>query len=337
MPLEKYLITGFSGFVGRHFVEYLENNEKNCLVKGLDIHNPDFKFDHYKNVKISFEKIDLLSKDQAEYIIHEFQPNYILHLASYSSVAFSWKEPVQSFQNNTNIFLNLIDAVRKLNIDTRVLSIGSSEEYGNVNDNDLPLKEDRILNPVSPYAVARLSQEYLSRVYTDGYGMDIILTRSFNHIGPMQKSVFVVSSLAKQLIEAKKAGKNSGNLVMGDVSIVRDFTDVRDVVHAYYLLLKKGKKGNIYNVCSGIGISIKDLIDIMAKQLNIEVDISIDDRLIRPADNKIIIGSNEKIKRELGWENVIPLKQSLKDIITYWEANTNVGSIVSAENEGKNL
>jgi GDP-4-dehydro-6-deoxy-D-mannose reductase len=103
---------------------------------------------------------------------------------------------VQSFQNNTNIFLNLIDGVRKLNMDVRLLSIGSSEEYGNVTDEDLPLTEDHRLNPVSPYAVARISQEYLSKVYADGYGMDIVLTRSFNHIGPMQSSVFVVSSLA---------------------------------------------------------------------------------------------------------------------------------------------
>lgn len=239
-------------------------------------------------------------------------------------MAYSWEHPVQSFQNNTNIFLNLIDAVRKSNIDTRILSIGSSEEYGNVNDEDLPLKEDHKLNPVSPYAVARISQEYLSRVYMDGYGIDIVLTRSFNHIGPMQKSVFVVSSLAKQLVELRNTGKNKGSIVTGDVSIVRDFTDVRDVVRAYYLLLKEGKKGHVYNVCSGIGLSIKDLIDIMAKHLNIEVDINTDNRLIRPADNKKIIGSNEKIKRELRWRNNIPLEQSLKDIICYWEANTGV-------------
>jgi GDP-4-dehydro-6-deoxy-D-mannose reductase len=317
----KYLITGFSGFVGRHFIEYLEKYEKNCIVKGLDIHNPDFSFDQYKNVKISFEKIDLLSKDQVEYIIHEFQPNYILHLASFSSVAFSWKEPVQSFQNNTNIFLNLIDAVRNLNIDTRILSIGSSEEYGNVNDEDLPIKENHKLNPVSPYAVARVSQEYLSDVYINGYGMDIVLTRSFNHIGPMQQSVFFVSSMAKQLVELKRSGKNRDHVVTGDVSIVRDFTDVRDVVHAYYLLLKAGEKGHVYNVCSGKGFPLKDIIDIMAMQLNIEVDIKMDHRLIRPADNRVIIGSNEKIKRELGWGNTIPLEQSLKDIIHYWESN----------------
>jgi GDP-4-dehydro-6-deoxy-D-mannose reductase len=319
--MNKYLITGFSGFVGRHFVEYLEKHDGICQVKGLDIQHPNFRFDHYKNVQISFEKIDLLSKDQVEYIIHEFQPNYILHLASFSSVAFSWKEPVQSFQNNTNIFLNLIDAVRKLNIDTRILSIGSSEEYGNVNDDDLPLKEDHKLNPVSPYAVARMAQEYLSRVYVNGYEMDIVLTRSFNHIGPMQSSVFVVSSLAKQLVELKKSGKDRGSMVTGDVSIVRDFTDVRDVVRAYYLLLQQGRKGHVYNVCSGKGLPLRDIINIMAKQLNMEVNIHIDPRLIRPADNRIIIGSNDKIKRELGWENTIPLEQSLRDVINYWESN----------------
>jgi len=336
--MNKYLITGFSGFVGRHFVEYLDSKDKNCLVKGLDIQNPDFRLAQYKNVQISFEKLDLLSKHQVEYIIHEFQPNYILHLASYSSVAYSWKEPVQSFMNNTNIFLNLIDAVRKLNIDSRILSIGSSEEYGNVNDEDLPLKEDHKINPLSPYAVARMSQELLSKVYTDGYGMDIVLTRSFNNIGPRQKDVFVVSSIAKQLVEIKKSGGKKGSIVTGAVSIVRDFTDVRDVVSAYYLLLKEGKTGHVYNICSGIGLSIKDIIDIMAEQLNIEVDINIDNRLIRPADNKRIIGSNEKIKRELGWQNNIPLEQSLRDIIFYWEANSHAESdIGSTENDGNNL
>ncbi len=319
--MNKYLITGFSGFVGRHFVEYLENSEEACLVRGLDIYHPDFRFDQYRNVKISFEKVDLLSREQVEYIIHEFQPNYILHLASFSSVAFSWKEPVQSFQNNTNIFLNLIDGVRRLNMDVRLLSIGSSEEYGNVTDEDLPLTEDHRLNPVSPYAVARISQEYLSKVYADGYGMDIVLTRSFNHIGPLQRNIFFVSSIAEQLVGLKRSGQKSGEIVTGDVSIIRDFTDVRDVVRAYDLLLKGGRKGHIYNVCSGVGLALRELIDIMARQLNLDVRITIDNRLIRPADNRKIIGSKEKIRRELGWNNVIPLERSLKDMLRYWEEN----------------
>ena len=319
--MSRYLITGFSGFVGWHFLDYLENSGQNCIVRGLDIHrpNPEFKIDRYRNISISFEQIDLLAKGEVEYIIHDFQPDYILHLASFSSVAFGWKEPVQSFQNNTNIFLNLVDAVRRLNMDVRLLSIGSSEEYGDVRDRDLPLTEERKLNPVSPYGVARVSQEYLSKVYADGYGLDIILTRSFNHIGPRQSAVFFVSSMAKQLVELKKSGVSRGSVVTGDVSIVRDFTDVRDVVRAYDLLLKKGLRGQIYNVCSGVGLTLEEIIAAMALQLDLEVDIHIDDKMIRLADNKKIIGSNEKIRRELGWENAIPLQQSLKDILAYWE------------------
>jgi GDP-4-dehydro-6-deoxy-D-mannose reductase len=137
----------------------------------------------------------------------------------------------------------------------------------------------------------------------------------------MQRDVFVVSSLAKQLVSLKRSGKERGAIVTGDVSIIRDFTDVRDVVRAYHLLLHRGRRGEVYNVCSGKGLSLKELIDIMAGQLQMEVDITVDDRLIRPADNRKMIGSNEKIKRELGWENTIPLDQSLKDMIHYWEAN----------------
>ncbi len=287
---------------------------------GLDIQHPDFNVDGYGNVKVTFEGVDLLSGDRVEYLVHEFQPNYILHLASFSSVAFSWKEPVESFRNNTNIFLNLIDAVRKLNTDTRILSIGSSEEYGNVDEADLPLTEDRTPRPISPYAVARVSQEYLSKVYADGFGMDIILTRSFNHIGPAQRSVFVVPSLARQLVELKRSGRKSGAITMGDVSIVRDFTDIRDIVRAYYLLLHSGRRGAIYNVCSGVGVSLKDVLRTMARLLNMDVDVVIDERLIRPADNRVIIGSNEKIRRELGWTTEITLEQSLKDILIYWES-----------------
>jgi GDP-4-dehydro-6-deoxy-D-mannose reductase len=321
MTLEKYLITGFSGFVSRYFCEYLEKNKINAFVKGIDIQSCDFNFNTFENIQVNFEKLNLLASGDIERVLAEFKPDYILHLASFSSVAASWKEPVESFQNNTNIFLNLVEALRKLNMkDTRILSVGSSEEYGDITDADLPLKEDHKINPISPYAVARVSQEYLSKIYSNGYEMDIVMTRSFNHIGPGQKSIFVVSSLSKQLAELKKSGRSGGKIVAGDVSIVRDFTDVRDVVHAYYLLLKNGKKGQIYNVCSGIGVSIKEVIDIMAKQLNMKVDINIEDRLIRPNDNRIIIGSNEKMKKEIGWNNSIPLEQSLSDILSYWES-----------------
>jgi GDP-4-dehydro-6-deoxy-D-mannose reductase len=319
--MNKYLITGFSGFVGRYFLEYLENNESGCIVKGMDIQSPDFKFDHYKNVEVSFEKIDLLSKDRVEYIILEFQPSYILHLASFSSVAFSWKEPIISFQNNMNIFLNLLESVRTLKLQARILSVGSSEEYGNVDKDKMPLTEEDILRPISPYAVARVSQEMISRIYTKGYGLNIVMTRSFNHIGPFQKDVFAVPAFARQIIDIKKSGKRSGELVTGGTSIIRDFTDVRDVVAAYGLLLEKGKKGQVYNVCSGKGTLLEDIINIMSKIVGVTVHKRIDVKMVRPSDNKIIIGSNKKIREEVGWYPKISLEDSLNDIIAYWQNN----------------
>jgi GDP-4-dehydro-6-deoxy-D-mannose reductase len=270
---------------------------------------------------VNFEKVDLLDQERIENIIFNFQPDYIIHLASYSSVAFSWREPILSFQNNMNIYLNLLESVRKLNLPARILSIGSSEEYGNVEEKLLPLTETHMPGPLNPYAVARVSQEMISKVYVDGYGLDIVMTRSFNHIGPYQRDIFVVSSFAKQLAEIKKNGNGASELVAGDTSIVRDFTDVRDVVVAYDLLLKKGKSGDIYNVCSGRGTSLKDIINTMAKILDLHIHTRVNEKLVRPSDSKVIIGSSEKIKREVGWHNAIPLEKSLRDMIDYWQQN----------------
>ena len=320
----RILITGFSGFVSKHFLDFLELNETDVTVLGTDKNIPSFDYTRFKNLKVSFKEANLLDKEVMKELVLDFKPEYLLHLASYSSVGNSWVNPVESFTNNLNIFLNLIDQIRLNRIKCRVLSIGSSEEFGNVSSTDLPLTEDRELKPVSPYAVARVSQEMLSKIYADGYGLDIILTRSFNHIGPGQKDLFVVSSFAKQLVTMANERTGSNKLITGDVSIVRDFVDVRDVVKAYYLLLLHGKSGEVYNICSGTGISLLDIIKKMSALLNIEIEISIDKNRIRPMDNKIIIGSNSKIKNELGWEPTIEIDQSLKDIITYWKTSPTV-------------
>jgi GDP-4-dehydro-6-deoxy-D-mannose reductase len=317
--MKKFLITGFSGFVSRYFIEYLENNEIHAFVKGIDVHHPDIRPADFKHIKCDFDKIDLLDKGKVENIIFEFQPDYILHLASFSSVAFSWKEPNISFQNNTNIFLNLLEAIRKLNLNTRILSVGSSEEYGNVEQKDLPLTEDHPLKPVSPYAVARVSQELLSNIYVRGYGLDIVMTRSFNHIGPFQKDVFVLPSFVKQIVEMKYNGSRSNQLMTGDVTIIRDFTDVRDVASAYYMLLTMGKKGEVYNVCNGVGWSLKEIIDKISTILEIDVQIVPNASLFRPDDNKAIIGSNEKLRSAVKWAPQYTIEQTLNEMIAYWQ------------------
>jgi GDP-4-dehydro-6-deoxy-D-mannose reductase len=315
--MKKFLVTGVSGFVGRYFLDYLEQQGIRSLVLGIDIHD-----DEYNPARVWVEKkffsIDLLNRDDLENIIYSFQPEYVLHLASFSSVSYSWKNPVSSFQNNTNIFLNLVDSIRKLGLKTRILSIGSSEEYGNVSPNDSPLMENHLLNPVSPYGVARFAQEQLSKVYCEGYGLDVVMTRSFNHIGPGQKDLFVVSSFAKQIAEIKKSGR-VGEIIVGDISIVRDFLDVRDVVSAYYGLLINGKKGEVYNVCSESGYSLEAIICELADISGVKVTTRVNPDFIRPNDNAVLIGSHTKIKREIGWKPRISIRQSLEDILKYWD------------------
>jgi len=318
VSMEKYLITGFSGFVSRHFLDFLEKSGTNASVLGIDVHEPSLKLDSFQHVKCKFERLDLLDKERVQEVIYKFQPNYILHFASYSSVMFSWKNPIQSFQNNTNIFLNLLDAIRLLNVDVRVLSIGSSEEYGNVTDQELPLREEQPLRPVSPYAVARVSQEMISRVFVEGYGLDIVITRSFNHIGPGQNEIFVISSFAKQLVEGSRSGSKKVPLKTGDLSIVRDFTDVRDVVRAYHLLLKKGRKGEVYNVCSGRGTSLAEILAAMGKRVGVQIEQTTDPKLVRPSDNRVIVGSNRRITQEVGWKPGISFEQTVDDLIADW-------------------
>lgn len=319
--MKKYLITGFAGFVSYYFLRHLdETSIEKIEVLGLDLNKPaNFESDYdFKNLNIRFISVNLLDYNSLEIAITAFCPDYILHLAAFSSVGASWKKPVDSFMNNTNIFLNLVDAVRKNNVKCRILSVGSSEEYGNVSKNEIPLSENKILNPLSPYAIARVSQEMLSKCYVDSFNQDIIMTRSFNHIGPRQKDIFVIPSFVKQMVSGKKAGLRKIKLIVGDTSIVRDFTDVRDVVKAYKLLLEDGKSGELYNVCSGEGYSLDSIIKIISEKLDVEVLIEVNPDFIRPNDNMIIIGDNHKIKENIGWGPQYKIDETIDDMIDYF-------------------
>jgi len=241
----------------------------------------------------------------------------ILHLASFSSVAQSWQDPLTSFLNNTNAFLNIIEAVRIQELDSKILSIGSSEEYGIVDVSDLPLTEEQQVNPANPYAIAKVSEEYLSQTYVKGYHLNICCTRSFNHIGPRQRDQFVVSSIAKQFADIAVNHKKP-IIKIGAGSIIRDFVDIDDVVLAYNAILEKGVPGEVYNVCSGRGYSIQDIVDCLSRLTQIPIEIEQKTDLLRPIDNPILIGSYEKLHRETGWEPTHSIEQSLEKIYNYW-------------------
>lgn len=319
--MKKILITGFSGFVGRHFLDYLYGKGEECEVLGVDINPPKFDLHGYNEVlKIGFRKMNLLDEQAFEDVIAAFCPDEVLHLASFSSVAYSWRHPAECFNNNTRIFLNLTEALRRHGMEScRVLSVGSSEEYGNVSENMLPLREDMPLTPVSPYAVARVSQEMMSKVLADSYGMQIMLTRSFNHIGPYQDERFVVPSFVQRILCLKKSGNTSGEIETGDVSIVRDFVDVRDVVRAYDMLLERGTPGEVYNIASGRGVRLSEIIEEIGRQVGVRVTSRVNPEFVRPDDNRVIIGSPEKIGRELDWKAEIPLEKTIADMITCME------------------
>jgi GDP-4-dehydro-6-deoxy-D-mannose reductase len=316
--VKKYLITGFSGFVSRHFLDYLENNKIQAVVLGLDLAKP-LELPSYQFVKWSFLKTNLAIYSEVEKAILDYKPDYILHLASFSSVHQSWKDPMACFNNNTVIYLNLLEVLRLNKIKARVLSIGSSEEYGTVTDAELPLTEDSKINPLNPYALAKYSQELIGKLYAQSFLMDIVMTRSFNHLGPGKKENFVIASFAKQLTELAEKGIKEGELITGDINVIRDFLDVRDVVEAYYLLLESGKIGNVYNVCRGESVTLREIINILADKLGLKINIIIDPGLIRPTENKKIIGSNEKIRMDVNWKPKIPLEKSLEDIIEHWK------------------
>jgi GDP-4-dehydro-6-deoxy-D-mannose reductase len=318
----RILITGITGFVSCHFLDYLNVIEPGSEVMGIARHMDDFDKGRYPNLKITIKLIDLLNKDAVGIIVSDFEPEYILHLASVSSVALSWQTPLESFVNNTNIFLNLVEEVRAYKINCRILSIGSSEEYGEVTEDQLPLTEQHQLKPVSPYAVARVSQEMLSSIYAEGFNLQIIITRSFNHIGPGQRDKFVISSFAKQLVALSNDPAKERTIITGDLSITRDFLDVRDVAKAYYILLKQGKSNSVYNICSGSGTVLKDILNKMSELLDIKIQTVTNPQLVRPNENRTIIGSYQKMKDDFGWEPAISLEQSLSDIINYWKKNS---------------
>lgn len=315
----KYLITGASGFVCSHLVDYLESLHEPVRILGIDLTEPQLLSNNYGSVEFEIEIMDMLDEDAIKRVLCRFDPDYVVHLAAFSSVGYSWKDPVTSFRNNTNIFLNLVDAIRVDHIPCRVLSVGSSEQYGIIEENDLPITESHEMRPISPYAVARVAQESCAKLYQQAYGLDIVMTRSFNHIGPRQRDTFVVSSLARQLVNIRTGRNPKGEIRVGNVNVTRDFVDVRDVVAAYDLIIRQAPTGEVYNLCSGRGVTIVEITRRMAELLDIDFTLVVDKRRIRPTDIPVVIGSNKKAHQELGWQPTIDLERSLRDLLEYWE------------------
>ena len=251
-------------------------------------------------------------------LIKEIKPDYIFHLAAQSFVPTSWKAPQETLQTNIISTVNILEAVREYCKDCVVMVAGSSEGYGKVYDSELPIKESNPLRPLSPYGVSKVAQDLLAQQYHKSYKLRVVISRAFNHEGPRRGEVFVTSDFAKQIVEIERGKRTI--LLVGNLDAIRDFTDVRDVVKGYWLLANKSVYGTPYNICSGAGTSIRELLRIFVNNANIddkEYIVREDADKMRPSDVPVLVG-NCKLIIDLGWRPTIPLEQTVKDILDYW-------------------
>jgi GDP-4-dehydro-6-deoxy-D-mannose reductase len=311
------LITGANGFVGKHLTELL-------IGKGYEVwgstrgnysktYNDDNKF-------VTTVSLDLAEEREILNLINLIKPDHIYHLAGKSNVKDSWDNKLTTFEVNVNFTINLLEAVRKSAVanQVRVLTIGSSEEYGRVAEADMPIKENTPLNPISPYGISKVTVSMLAKHYYEACGMQVIHARPFNHIGPGQSLGFVTSDFAKQIVDIEK-GLIKPVIRVGNLESERDFTDVRDIVKAYELLASLGDIGEIYNVCSGMPTRIKEILN---KYINLSscktIEVKEDPNRMRPSDLPLYIGNPTEIRKKTDWINAISLDESLSDILKYW-------------------
>jgi len=310
---ERVLVTGADGFVASHLVVELER-QWNCSIFGVGLkEKPMVKCD-----KLSYRVLDITDYEACKNFIGEVKPEAVFHLAAQPSVALSWKNPHATYEINLLGELNILEALRRANLDVSFHVACSSEEYGK--SFNLPLIEDSPLRPCSHYAVSKVAQEMMALAYYEAFSWRVLVTRGFNQAGPGQSPEFVISSFAYQIARIE-AGLCEPVIKVGNLEAKRDFTDVRDTVRALRMVLEKGKAGSIYNVCSGRAHRISDLLEMLIGMAKVAVRIEQDPERSRPSDIPVVVGDLKKIKEEVGWEPEIPIEKTLADTLDWWRVN----------------
>lgn len=309
----KALIIGGGGFVG----PYLVNQLKDELGYEVSVTKTAKETLDMEGVEIL--NLDILDKVQIDQVLAHVRPDYIFHLAAQSSVAYSWKNPTLTIDINVKGSVNVLDAIRELDYKPRILLIGSGEEYGHIKQNECPIIEDNTLRPGNIYAATKSCQNMIGKIYADGYGLDVMMVRAFNHIGPNQTPMFVVADFCKQVADIEK-GMQNPVIYVGNLSAKRDFTDVRDVVRAYCLLIERGERGETYNVGRGHAWAIDEILHKILELSKENIEIKVDSAKLRPVDVPIIEPDISKIHECTGWMPEISLEQTLEETLDYWRS-----------------
>ena len=300
----KALITGSRGFVGKHLAAEL--TDSGYAVNGMDLADDDYT-----------SSVDLLDKDAVRSSIKAQQPDMLFHLAAQASVPLSWDDPQRTYELNLIGTLNLLEAVRQEKSTCRIVIIGSADQYGVTTHSDA-ISESEEQHPQNPYAASKRAQEEIALIYVNRYLLDICMTRSFNHCGPGQKLGFLVPDICTGIAQVEKG--NAQFLKVGNTESIRDFTDVRDVVRAYKLICEKGINGEVYNVGSGVGRKVRDVLDALVSMASCDIKIQPDIERMRPSDTPVIVCDNTKLQKHTGWTPQLPFEQTLRDSLEYYRS-----------------
>ncbi len=311
------LITGITGFAGSHLAEYILEEQPGVEVFGTYRWRSRMDNVEHLDGRIRLVEADLRDYTSMHRALEVSRPDVIFHLAAQSFVPSSWNAPNDTIVTNVTGQTNLFEAIRALKLEPVVQIACSSEQYGLVHPEETPIKETNPLRPLSPYAVSKVAQDYLGYQYFQSYGLKVVRTRGFNHTGPRRGQVFVTSNFCSQ-VAAIELGLQEPVIHVGNMEAIRDFTDVRDMVRAYWMAVTKAKPGEVYNIATGKGIHIREMLELVLSFSRVEVRTEVDPDRLRPSDVEILIGDSSKFRVDTGWEPHIPFEQTVRDLLDYW-------------------
>jgi GDP-4-dehydro-6-deoxy-D-mannose reductase len=311
------LITGITGFAGSHLADYLLEKHPEVEVHGTYRWRSRMDNIEHLGETLHLVECELRDPSSVRWAVEKARPDVVFHLAAQSFVPSSWSAPGDTVLSNLSGQINLFEAIRSLELDPVVQIACSSEQYGMVLPEETPIRETNPLRPLSPYAVSKVGQDFLGYQYFMSYGLKVVRTRGFNHTGPRRGDVFVTSNFARQIARIE-LGLAPAVIRVGNLDAVRDFTDVRDMVRAYWLAVTQGKPGEVYNIATGHGMTIRELLDQLVALAKVEVKVETDPARLRPSDVEILIGDASKFRADTGWEPQVPFTKTLEDTLDFW-------------------
>lgn len=310
------LITGITGMIGSHLGEFLVEKQNIDIFGLVRPESINKNISHLKRrIKISLGVIE--NGGTVYKLVKKARPEIIFHLAAQSSPFRSWQDPIGTFNTNVNGTINLLESVRKLQIDPVIFIACSSASYGYVKKDEMPILESRLLRPLSPYGVSKAACELLGMQYFENYKMRVVIGRFFNQIGPRQDPSYAVSSFCRQVVGIEKGVKDP-IIKVGNLLTRRDFLDVRDGVRAIWVLANRGKYGEVYHICRGKAPTISEVLNLIISRSKIKVKVEVDKKLLRPSDEPILLGDNTKIKKDTEWEPKYSLSETIDEMLNYW-------------------